>query len=375
MAETTNIEWTDATWNPVRARNLNTGKTGWHCVHVSDGCKNCYAEKRNRWIGTGLAYKPGHEKDIELYLDEKALTAPLHWTRPRMIFPGSMTDLFAGFVRDEWLDRIFAVMALTPQHTYQLLTKRPERARDYMTSRAEIAELPGRRGAVISRVVDILEASRVTDLPRHLSPFPWPLRNVWLGVSAENQQTADARIPILLDTPAAVRWLSAEPLIGEINLNRVPGGSFRQSTTVFGAMTNQGWHQTGLNWVVAGGESQPGSRPAHPDWFRKIRDQCAAAGVPFLFKQWGDWRPPFERTSRVTEVSGSEIAHTAWPDGTIAHGSAKEHGGAGLMLARVGKRAAGRLLDGVLHDGYPAPSERNRVPANSASALAEAKPK
>ena len=119
MGERSKIEWTDASWTPIRARNRITGKLGWHCTHASPGCVHCYAEDMNRHVGTGLPFKPGHEKDIEVFLDETMLLTPLCWKRPRKIFVCSMTDLFADFVPDEWIDKMFAVMALTPQHTYQ----------------------------------------------------------------------------------------------------------------------------------------------------------------------------------------------------------------------------------------------------------------
>lgn len=133
MADNSAIEWTDATWNPVRARNLETGKVGWHCEHATTGCEFCYAEGFNKRLGTGLAFKPGHRADIEIFLDEAMLTQPLRWKKPRRIFVGSMTDLFADFVPDEFIDRMFAVMALAPQHTFQLLTKRAARMREYLT--------------------------------------------------------------------------------------------------------------------------------------------------------------------------------------------------------------------------------------------------
>src|ERR1043166_3823667 len=131
MAANSKIEWTDASWTPIRARNLKTGKIGWHCEHVTSGCEFCYAENMNKRLGTGLSFKPGHRKDIQIFLDETMLLAPLRWKKPRMIFVCSMTDAFADFVKDEWLDKMFAVMALCPQHTFQVLTKRPERMREW----------------------------------------------------------------------------------------------------------------------------------------------------------------------------------------------------------------------------------------------------
>src|SRR4051794_40445939 len=149
MSDKSAIEWTDATWNPIRARNLKTGKVGWHCEHATTGCEWCYAEGFNKRLGTGLPFKPGHRKEIEIFLCEETLTQPLRWKKPRMIFPGSMTDLFADFVRDEWLDRIFAVMTLTPQHTYQVLTKRAARMRHYQCD----PQTPDRQARVNAQIV------------------------------------------------------------------------------------------------------------------------------------------------------------------------------------------------------------------------------
>ena len=153
-----------------RARNKATGKVGWHCTHVTEGCLKCYSESINRRLGTGLPYKPGHEKDIELFLDEKLLTDPLRWKRGRMIFVCSMTDLFADFVPDAWADRVFAVMARTPQHIFQVLSKRSARMRTYCSSPAT----PLRIARAMERGLD-------------LTPLAWPLPHVWVGVSTENQ--------------------------------------------------------------------------------------------------------------------------------------------------------------------------------------------
>ena len=279
MGATSKIEWTEATWNPIRARNIRTGKVGWHCEHATTGCEHCYAEAINKRLGTGLPFKPGHLQagDIELFLDEAMLLAPLRWKKPRKIFVGSMTDLFASFVADAWLDRIFAVMALCPQHTFQVLTKRSMRMREYLSRE----DLPNRLAwEVTAKVMNAWRPgwkSEAVDGPyrsRAIAAFAkWPLPNLWLGVSAERQEEADERIPLLLQTPAAVRFLSAEPLLGPIDLTHtcMPGYSTTMSAN--------------LDWVIGGGESGSNARPMHPDWARSLRDQCAAAGVPFFFKQ------------------------------------------------------------------------------------------
>jgi protein gp37 len=248
MGEKTGIAWTESTWTPVRARNKATSKVGWHCVHVTEGCLHCYSESMNRRLGTGLPFKPGHAKDIDLFVDEKLLTDPLRWKRGRMIFVCSMTDLFADFVPAAWIDRVFAVMALSPQHTFQCLTKRPERMREYCSD----PETPQR----------IAQAVREFDAARPV--IAWPLPQVWLGVSAENQDAYDQRWPILAKTPASVRFVSYEPALGPLRLS------------------------VGLtpDWLICGAESGAGARPCDLEWVRSIRDQCAIVGVKFFFKQW-----------------------------------------------------------------------------------------
>lgn len=321
MGDKSKIEWTEASWTPIRARNKVTGKIGWHCEHATPGCEFCYAESMNKRLGTGLPFKPGHRKDIEIFLDEKMLTQPLRWSRGRVIFVCSMTDLFADFVPDEWIDRVFAVMALAPQHTFQVLTKRAERMHRHL--RNEYGALEGRIFPHWQR----LGLDRFGHAFKEPQRLQLPLPNVWLGVSAEDQKRADERIPHLLQTPAAVRFISAEPLLGEINLQKIALGT--SDATFYGHLeikhaaffmdalrgVNKGAIPA-LDWIIVGGESGPNARPMHPDWARSIRDQCQAAGVRFFFKQWG------------------------------------EHDGHNFPI-KVGKRAAGRLLDGREHNEMP----------------------
>ena len=231
----TKIEWTDETWNPI---------TG--CKKVSDGCKNCYAER----MAKRLAGRYGYPADdpFKPTLHEDKLDVPLKWKKPRRIFVCSMGDLFHEDVHRETILRVWKTMAESPQHTFQVLTKRPE------------------------RMMYILEQWMHPALRLSLVDHTWPLPNVWLGVTAENQETADQRIPILLNTPAAVRFVSCEPLLGPVDLH--PGWLLPISPTT-----------SKLNQVIVGGESGPGARPMNPDWARSIRDQCKAAGVPFFMKQ------------------------------------------------------------------------------------------
>jgi protein gp37 len=270
MSDKSAIQWTDASWNPIRARNKATGKVGWFCEHMSHGCDNCYAEKQNQntFFGNGLPYKASSLPQLELFLDEKMLTQPLRWRTPKRIFVCSMTDLFARFVPDEWIDRIFAVMMLCPQHTFQVLTKRPDRMKTYLSASIE----KGRKVAIGNSVVWTHGAS-------------WPLPNVHLGTSIEDQPTADKRIALLLHTPAAVRFLSIEPLISDVDLiEAFPAlGCSQEDETL-----------ADIHWVIVGGESGKNARPCNVENIRQIVAQCKDAGVPVFVKQLGKlpYQPP-----------------------------------------------------------------------------------
>lgn len=238
------ISWTDETWNPVRG-----------CSRVSEGCRNCYAETvAGRFSGPGLAYEglatmtpSGARWTGEVRLIEKHLEDPLRWKRPRRIFVNSMSDLFHEKLSDRDIDRVFAVMALAPQHTFQILTKRAERMAAYLT------------GSPVLRLND-------------LAPY-WPLPNVWLGVSAEDQETFEKRWAWLRKTPAAVRWISFEPLLGPID------------------MQSEMWEDLGTfvwpDWAVIGGESGQGARPFDIQWAVSLLDQCEELGVKKFMKQLG----------------------------------------------------------------------------------------
>ncbi|MEE3101228.1 MAG: phage Gp37/Gp68 family protein, partial [Pseudomonadota bacterium] len=262
MAETTHIEWTDATWNPV---------TG--CTLASEGCRHCYAAAlaagrlRHHPSRAGLARMnaAGEARFTgEVRFNEGWLDQPLRWTRPRRVFVCAHGDLFHESVPDEWIDKVFAVMALAPQHTFQVLTKRPERARVYLERDP--------RDAINSEAGMIVDWSEMTVHPA------WPLPNVWLGTSVEDRATADARIPHLLETPSAVRFVSAEPLLGPLDLTEWLHDSDCDSlSTRFGPdylCTCQEPHEVRLDWVIVGGESGRAARPMHPDWARSLRDQC-----------------------------------------------------------------------------------------------------
>lgn len=339
MADHTHIEWTDATWNIV---------TG--CSLVSPGCTNCYAMKlagtrlRDHWSRADLTIdsKAGPVWNGQVRFNAQWLDQPLRWAKPRKIFVAAHGDLFHDGVAMHWLDQIFAVMALCPQHVFQVLTKRPEWMQQYVSGFGDAEHGPAWR-----------TRGRVQQAMRQIDPdtslYQWPLPNVWLGVSVEDQVRADERIPVLLDTPAAVRWISAEPLLGPVDLTtiQVHGGDceiypLKGTTDCINAEGEPHPDVPALDWVVAGGESGPGARPMHPGWARALRDQCAAAGTPFLFKQWGDYLPQDQ-----TDASGLQ-----W---VVGHSDPRNHDWEpqGFASIRIGKKAAGRRLDGVQHDGYP----------------------
>jgi protein gp37 len=268
---------------------------------------------------------------------EDRLTLPLHWKRPRKIFVNSQSDLFHEDVSFEVIDRAFAVMALCPQHTFQILTKRPDRMLEYLKNEDDrvnaIEARAGEFGACHCNIACTRER--------------WPLPNVWLGTSVENQKAVDLRIPDLIVVPAAVRFLSCEPLLGGLDVakwlvpDEVDCGGYDPA------------FKKCLDWIIAGGESGPLARPMHPDWVRGLRDQCVAAGVPFFFKQWGEWAE--------FVANGGRIDGTEWLtiDGKILVGDSEADTDA--LVGRIGKARAGRMLDGC---------EWNEMPSVRAEELA-----
>lgn len=359
----TKIEWTGKTWNPVVG-----------CSPVSPGCANCYAMRMAaRLEAMGVEHYRGLTKQSKTgliwtgkidFAPERVLVEPRRRKKATTYFVNSMGDLFHEAVSDSWIDNVFATMALCPHHIFQILTKRPKRMFDY------VSRPPKRR--------------REFSCHAQLDECAWPLPNVWLGVSCEDQKRADERIPKLLETPAAVRFISAEPLLDQLDLRRWMSDCYEcgascglrlpaypeierceecgeefgpDSEPVFSDgcpkcgsalepvcpdcghyMVHQHPDTPCLDWIICGGESGPGARPMHPDWVRSLRDQCQAARVPFFFKQHGEW-------VSVSEVEGPG-EHYAFPDGAT--------------VRRTGKKLAGRLLDGRTWDETPArkPAER-----------------
>ncbi len=330
MADNTAIEWTHRagtkgeTWNPIVG-----------CSIHSPGCTNCYAMtmaarieaidaaagRASHYAGTTKKVKgrPVWTGKIGVAPDH-IFTAPLRWRSPRTVFVNSMSDLFHDDVPDAVIDRVFAVMALAPQHTFQVLTKRAKRMRDYLTL----------GGPTLQQMAQVPQVGRDV----MVANTDWPLPNVWLGVSAERRTEWLERTADLRETPAAIRFVSAEPLLGDLGEIDLAG----------------------LHWIIVGGESGDGARPMHPAWARSIRDQCAAAGTAFFFKQWGEhlggegedcgdavW---FEAASEKRDDRWLKTSDEFdWFDPSLAPD--------GPMHIRLGKKRAGRVLDGVEHNGFP----------------------
>ncbi len=402
MSDKTNIVWTDATWNPVAG-----------CSKVSAGCENCYAETA---AASGrLQQFPQYREVIQCGVDvqtgwngktafvESALTKPLHWKKPRKIFVCSMGDLFHSSVPFEWIDKVMAIIALCPQHTFQIMTKRPERMLEYWT-RMDACK-PG------SDVdLQLWDQWRVKNIKEDHEQPEFPLSNVWLGTTVENQAAADERIPKLLQCPAPVRFLSVEPMLEGIDFAKVELGDcfcpkcqkyFNEPkewlSQCCGALTSYikaedsvkcdecgdvfnddemdmvcphcEYSEGGmwiapyysecvsendkrygaviqeLDWVICGGESGPGARPVHPDWVRDLRDQCVDAQVPFMFKQWGEWFPREQWEHNPELILPDDCDCKEGKELKILDGHTVMH--------RVGKKKAGRALDGVTWDEYP----------------------
>lgn len=405
MSTNSNIEWTDNSWSPI---------TG--CTRVSAGCDHCYSarmtyrlEKMGQQKYTGLTVlNPAGDRHFNgvVKCHEDQLMIPFDWKKPRRIFVNSMSDTFHKNVPIEFIARLFAIMGLASWHTFQVLTKRIERAREILNSES-FAEMVADASSEFSEFADdaaqrfgyVDVHERMTTDWRAQAHDELPLSNVWLGTSVEDQSHADERILELLKCPAAARFLSVEPLLGPVDLTRIPeGGSiehangdskpcFFNSLMVNPFRSPSRYGDGGIHWVIVGGESGPGARPMHPDWARTIRDQCVAAGVPFFFKQWGVWAPFKDNVDRH------------YPDGRPGFGGGnreynralkkmiRAHGGTRLLddrpegwqpymiedgmginggsedqefLLNVGKKRAGRLLDEMEWNEMPAPAGASR---------------
>jgi protein gp37 len=384
----TKIEWVrnaagelGKTWNPIVGYTV-----------LSPGCTNCYAMKmaaRIEAMGSGPHYAGTTEKvnGRAVWTGKLARaeghvwSAPLMKRKPTVYFVNSMGDLFHEDCPDEWILDALTVMAGASNHTFQVLTKRAARMREFMSRPDLLEDIYANWYGYCSTPAEV-EA--------------WPLPNVWLGVSAERQKEADERIPHLLATPAAVRFVSLEPLLGPIDLERVAyqkdevgaiderwTDALRGATTLWHPGRRGGWGgvaAAALDWVIVGGESGPDARPMHPDWARSIRDQCTAAGVAFFFKQHGTYEVTVaaEDYQDYAAYDADEVdlrqqatsCKVIWPDGRVltpkasrkwwaeqdfeSEGDTVELSGCPVVVHSVGKKAAGRLLDGREWNEMPA---------------------
>lgn len=383
MGDHCTIEWVVAL-----ARQLNAVPASLNpirgCSRQSDACRSCYA--------AGIAYRFGHKgngvyaglTDLDpagiprfngvLRWVPEVLTTAIHAKRSRVYFVCDMSDLFHARVEQAWIDQVFATMALCRHHLFLLLTKRPERMKSYLTD----PETPRRvavqidvLGGMSDRAAGLLDRlPDTTDVSGDKPSSWWPLSNVWTGATVEDQAAANERIPHLLATPAAVRFLSMEPLLGPVNLSAIDISGDEEILPLGAAWLDRleegETEGPRLDWVITGGESGPNARPSHPDWFRSIRDQCAKARVPHLFKQWGSWGlyGPRDKNGALKPVEAFALANDgtlyratdlAYPDGPRRGEAIRaNHDKAALhTVYRVGKKAAGRELDDRTHDEMP----------------------
>jgi protein gp37 len=331
MAERSNIEWCDATFNPWIG-----------CTKISPACDHCYAERDFDLRRHVVQWGAGQARKRTAF---STWAAPRHWNarahcagvRPR-VFCASLADVFDNEVPVQWRRDLFDLIAATPNLDWLLLTKRIGNAKTMMADALHLNPAAQAEGRI------------------------WPLPNVWLGATICNQDEADRDIPKLLDVPAAVRFVSIEPMLGPIDLTdivvRHGGGTEDHFSALYDADDDEADTASYIDWVIVGGESGPHARPMHPHWARDLRDQCAAAGVPFMFKQWGEFGP----TPDDWRLS---IGGVAFPDGSVFAGMpsrqihrnfddyATSSDTTTEQMGRVGKKAAGRLLDGRTHDGFP----------------------
>jgi protein gp37 len=322
MADKTEISWTDATWNPTVG-----------CTHVGPECDNCYAARdastrlRGVPVYAGIAVDgkfTGHVRIVP-----ERLQKPLQWRRPRRIFVNSMSDLFHPRIPMEFVAQVFAVMGMAAQHQFQVLTKRPQRMRRLMND-PDFA-------AMVDNLAAVLCTSWARGRPL---PTEWPYTNVWLGVSVGLDRYT-WRADHLRNTTAHIRFISAEPLLGPL----------------------PSLDLTGIDWVIVGGESGANARPMHPDWARDLRDRCQAQDVTYHFKQWGEWvpyepdhQPPFWVGQHSDLIDGHHLPadlSEGDPTGGRLRGWWAPDLGSDAIYRRVGKKAAGRLLDGKIHDDFP----------------------
>jgi len=338
MGDKTGISWTSATWNPIRG-----------CARVSEGCRHCYAETMaGRFSDEGQPYyqlvkrtPKGARWTGEVRFITEHLIDPVRWSKARKIFVNSMSDLFFEKLTNEEIAAIFGIMAVCKQHTFQVLTKRSARMKEWFAwaGRLSMPELLGYAYRALKDRPDDLKAFAKAD--SNMGGYVWPLPNVWLGVSVEDQEAADKRIPDLLATPAVVRFLSCEPLIGQVDLSEwlmEPTGKFRTHNNTRQYQLKIKLNH-GLGWVIAGCESGPGMRACDHRWLRLLRDQCEAAGVPYFLKQ---------------ATAAQEGGHRLYPSGQAARSEVVDvvSGGNGSKI-KPGGVIERPYLDGVQHQAFP----------------------
>ena len=329
------IGWTEHTVNPLRAMDVETAREGHWCEKISPGCANCYASGMQMPVFKMHEFVKSNRSKVQLFLSDAVLENVVRRKKPTVYFWCSMTDMFLLDYRDEWLDKCFAAMYEASQHTHIVLTKRPEVAATYFANNARRTKIATAAWkAHVARHPEKKPTFMQGDVVKHICAN-WPLPNVVLGVSVENNEYRH-RIDTLAGIPAAYRLVSAEPLLGELDLSDYlsirPNGE--------GGWTKC-YQPRCIDWVIDGGESNSAKgfphkeRLAQVPWFRLLRDQCFAAGVPYFHKQNGEWVCP--ESSLVTPDNNRH--HATWAGGT--------------QYFRVGKKLAGNVLDGVIHEDFP----------------------
>jgi protein gp37 len=376
----TKIEWTDYTWNPIKAWNLATRDVGHYCEKISPACANCYAatwnvEQRHKrkdgrpsTCGTGVDFVKANRGLVDIFLDYDELERPLRMRKPQRIFACDMTDLFLDHHRDDQIAEVFAWMRAACWHTFHVLTKRPRRMHDLLRS-DEFRKLVDDHISIIDDHAGesgLFYDRCLADTPARTGSAAVPARNIWFGITAENQATFDERWPWLRDSPVAVRFVSYEPALGPIDWSDVVRRKSMYSCTGCEQEWDKGeigrndvcpncgstceWTHEELpqiDQIIVGGESGGGARAMHPRWVRDARDQCRRMGVSFFFKQWGDLVPPDQAPEGGVPIRSIREYVGVMPDGRQITGKDVIPRDAGAeLLCRVGKRRAGRLLDG-----------------------------
>lgn len=326
----TKIEWADKAWNPV---------TG--CTKISPGCKNCYAERMSKRLKGRNGYPADDPFRVTVHPDR--LGIPLKWKKPRRVFVNSMGDLFHKDVPFWFIDSLMRKVLIQKQHDFLILTKRPYAMKNYFLSLFQDGEFVFRRSTNGEEFL-IGQAEEI------------PIKNVWLGVTAEDQAQADNRIPVLLKIPAAVLFVSVEPMLSMVNIPAICSGCGKKGETATIQQKEAGhvecpdcWDtkQKTIDWVICGGESGPGARCLHPEFVKSLRDQCIGANVPFFFKSWGDWAPFSVDLEKKVNTKQRLVGDQFRQEGPCA--LAKNP----VTMYKVGKKRSGNLLEYKTWEQFP----------------------